>query len=39
MCDKSIKMLYESREKVIKLFNDYSKISSRLNIDWFMKKH
>ena len=26
---KNIKTLYESREKVIKLFNDYSKIASK----------
>ena len=26
---KNIKTLYESREKVIKLFNDYSKITSK----------
>ena len=37
MALENIKLLYESREVVINLFNDYSSSDLRLNTNQFMK--
>ena len=37
MALENIKLLYESREFVINLFNDYSSSDLRLNTNQFMK--